>query len=339
MSGRTGSTDRGTGSADRGDGSTDNTAPSSHPDRPGGLGGTSGSGSAGAVPKLAVLGLLAVTASWGSTFFLIKDVVTRVPVPDFLAVRFAVAAVVLGVFAAPTLARLGAAAWRRGAVLGLLYGLAQILQTEGLAHTSASVSGFVTGMYVVLTPVLAGVLLRHRIGRATWLAVALATAGLAVLALRGLAFGPGELLTLLSAGLYALHIVALGAWTNQRDAFGLSVVQLGVIAVVCGVAAAPGGITVPDRTGDWLALLYMALIAGAFALVTQTWAQAHLPPTRAAVIMCMEPVWASAFALLFGGESLTGRMVAGGGLILAAMYTAELAPRRRLPAETPHLPV
>ncbi|SDT04964.1 Permease of the drug/metabolite transporter (DMT) superfamily [Actinopolymorpha singaporensis] len=332
-----GGPDRGTGSStDRRIGGPDRAAaPSPHSGRPDGK---YGSGPGGAVPKLAVLGLLAVTASWGSTFFLIKDVVTRVPVPDFLAVRFAVAAVV-GVFAAPTLARLGAAAWRRGAVLGLLYGLAQILQTEGLAHTSASVSGFVTGMYVVLTPVLAGVLLRHRIGRATWLAVALATAGLAVLALRGLAFGPGELLTLLSAGLYALHIVALGAWTNQRDAFGLSVVQLGVIAVVCGVAAAPGGITVPDRSGDWLALLYMALIAGAFALVTQTWAQAHLPPTRAAVIMCMEPVWASAFALVFGGESLTVRMVAGGGLILAAMYTAKLAPRRRLPAETPHLPV
>ncbi|MET9020258.1 DMT family transporter [Actinopolymorpha sp. NPDC004070] len=318
------------GSTGRADAST---SPTGRPDE------TTGGGPAGAVPKLAVLGLLAVTASWGSTFFLIKDVVTRVPVPDFLAVRFAVAAVALGVFSAPTLARLGAPAWRRGVVLGLLYGLAQILQTQGLAHTSASVSGFVTGMYVVLTPVLAGVLLRHRIGRATWIAVALATAGLAVLALRGFAFGPGELLTLLSAGLYALHIVALGAWTNQRDAFGLSVVQLGVIAVVCGIAAAPGGIAVPDRSGDWLALLYMALIAGAFALVTQTWAQAHLPPTRAAVIMCMEPVWASAFALVFGGESLTVRMVAGGGLILAAMYTAELAPRRRLPAESPHLPV
>ncbi|WP_020573403.1 DMT family transporter [Actinopolymorpha alba] len=288
---------------------------------------------------LAVLGLLGVTAAWGSTFFLIKDLVTRVPVPDFLAVRFAVAAVVLVLIAPRTVVRLSPTARRRGMVLGLVYGLAQILQTEGLAHTAASVSGFVTGMYVVLTPVLAGVLLRHRIGRATWFAVALATAGLAVLALRGFAFGYGEVLTLLSAALYALHIVGLGAWTNPRDAFGLSVVQMAVIAVVCGIAAVPGGITLPDSGGDWLALLYMALIAGAFALVTQTWAQAHLTPTRAAVIMCMEPVWATAFALVFGGESVTIRMLAGGALILAAMYTAELAPRRRLDNESPHLPV
>lgn len=288
---------------------------------------------------LAVFGLLAVTAVWGSTFFLIKDLVTRVPVLDFLALRFAVAAVVLLVFAFPSVRRLSPTARWRGIALGLVYGLAQILQTEGLAHTSASVSGFVTGMYVVLTPVLAGFLLRQRIGRFTWLAVALATAGLAVLALRGLSFGFGETLTLLSAALYAVHIVGLGAWTNHRDAFGLSVVQIAVIACVCVLAALPGGMTVPHRTGDWLAVLYMALVAGAFALVTQTWAQAHLPPTRAAVIMCMEPVWASFFAVLFGGELLTFRMVAGGGLILAAMYTAELAPRRRLEDETPHLPV
>jgi drug/metabolite transporter (DMT)-like permease len=277
---------------------------------------------------LAVAGLLAVTATWGSTFFLIKDLVVRVPVPDFLAVRFADAAVVLGLFAWRSVRRLSPPARRRGVALGVVYGLAQILQTEGLAHTSASVSGFVTGMYVVMTPLLAGIVLRQRIGRSAWVAVILATAGLAVLALRGFAFGYGETLTLLSAALYALHIVGVGAWTSRRDALGLSVIQLAVIAVVCGCAALPGGIAVPDRTDDWAALLYMALVAGAFALVTQTWAQAHVTATRAAVIMCMEPVWAAGFAVAIGGEVATVRMVAGGGLILAAMYTAELAPLR-----------
>ncbi|REF34837.1 drug/metabolite transporter (DMT)-like permease [Thermasporomyces composti] len=292
---------------------------------------------------LAVTGLLVVTASWGSTFFLIKDLVTRVPVPDFLALRFAVATAALALVAWPAVRRLSAGARLRGVVLGLLYGLAQILQTEGLAHTAASVSGFVTGMYVVLTPVFAGLLLRHRIGVPALCATGLATAGLAVLSLRGFAFGHGELLTLASAALYALHIVALGAWTNQRDALGLSVVQVAVISCVCALAALPGGITVPSRGDDWLALLYMALMAGAFALVTQTWAQAHLSPTRSAVIMCAEPVWAALFAVVFGGEQVTLRMVAGGGLILTAMYTSELGnsrpqrdaqPSRSAPSET-----
>lgn len=281
-----------------------------------------------------MLGLLAVTAVWGSTFFLIKDLLTRMPVPDFLAIRFAIAAVVLASLVPRAVFLLSPRARRRGLLLGLLYGVAQILQTAGLGHTSASVSGFVTGMYVVLTPLFAGVLLRHRVRLPAWIAVLLATTGLGLLALRGFAFGYGELLTLASAALYALHIVGLGAWTTGKDAYGLAVVQMGVIALVCGVAAVPGGLALPSTGFDWLAVVYMALVAGAFALVMQTWSQAHLPPTRAAIVMCMEPVWAAFFAVLLGGESVTFRLLLGGGLILAAMYVTELTPSRgRTPDE------
>jgi drug/metabolite transporter (DMT)-like permease len=281
--------------------------------------------------------LLSVTAAWGSTFFLIKDVVTRIPPADFLAVRFALAAVVLFAVAPHTVRRLSPAQWRHGIALGAVYGLAQILQTVGLAHTSASVSGFVTGMYVVFTPLLAAVVLRRRIGRVTWIAVAVATVGLASLSLRGFALGYGEVITLAGAALYAVHILGLGVWSVGRDAFGLSIVQMGTIAVVCLLFAVPGGITLPATTGDWVGMLYMALVAGALALVVQTWAQAHLPATRAAVIMTMEPVFASGFAIAFGSESLTLRMLFGGGLVLGAMYLAELGPRRSVDAEVQHL--
>lgn len=276
----------------------------------------------------ATLGLTAVTAVWGSTFFLIKDVVTVLPVADFLAVRFWVAAVVMVAASWPQLRRLDAAAWRHGLLLGAVYGVAQLLQTWGLEHTSASVSGFVTGMYVVLTPVLAGLLLRTRTPGTTWLAVLLATAGLAVLSLRGLAVGFGEAVTFASAAVYALHIVGLGAWSDRRQAVGLSTVQMLAIATTCTVAAVPDGITVPPDGGVWAAVLYMALVAGAGALVVQTWAQAHLPATRAAIVMTTEPVFAAVFAVLLGGESLGPRVLAGGALVLAAMYLAELGPRR-----------
>lgn len=288
---------------------------------------------------LATLLLLAVTAVWGSTFFLIKDLVTRLPVPDFLAVRFAIAAVLLALVSPRSVLRLSRADRWRGLGLGAVYGLAQILQTVGLDHTSASVSGFVTGMYVVITPLLVAVLLRRNPGRTTWLAVGLSCAGLAVLSLRGLSFGYGETLTLGSAALYALHIVGLGAWSSSRNAFGLSVVQMFVIAAICAVAAAPGGVALPASAGDWLIVLYMAVAAGAIALVAQTWAQAHLPPSRAAIVMTMEPVWAATFAVAFGGESPTWRMLVGGALVLAAMYVVELAPRRHVEGEVPHLAV
>ncbi len=288
---------------------------------------------------LATAALLAVTACWGSTFFLIHDLLRRVPTLDFLAVRFAIASVTLVLLAPKALGRLTRESRRQAVVLGCLYGVAQILQTSGLARTPASVSGFITGMYVVATPVFAALILRTRIGVLTWVAVALAMAGLGVLTLSGLSIGYGEALIFVSAMLYALHIVGLGAWSDARQTLGMAIVQLIVIAVICLVCTAPDGLVLPDRVGDWVSVVYMAVFAGAGAMIGQTWAQAHLPATRAAIIMSTEPVFAALFAVLLGGESATVRMVFGGLLVLAAMLLAELAPRHRIEAEVTHLTV
>ncbi|QWF24157.1 DMT family transporter [Nocardioides sp. LMS-CY] len=288
---------------------------------------------------LATAALLSVTACWGSTFFLIRDLLDRIPTVDFLALRFSIAAVLLLVVAPKALLRLSPATRRQAIVLGALYGVAQILQTAGLAHTPASVSGFITGMYVVATPLFAAVLLHNRITRTTWLAVLLAFCGLAVLSLDGLSIGYGEAITFLAALLYALHIVGLGAWSNARDALGMSILQVVVVAVICLVASAPHGIVLPDTGRDWLSVVYMAVFPAALALLAQTWAQAHLTATRAAIVMSMEPVFAALFAVLFGGESLTLRMLTGGVLVLAAMLIVEIGPRRKVEGEVPHIAV
>ena len=288
---------------------------------------------------LAALALLGIAACWGSTFFLIKDLLDRVPTLDFLAVRFSIAALALLVVAPRAIGRLSPTVRRHALVLGLLYGLAQILQTAGLAHTAASVSGFVTGLYVVCTPLLAAAILRTRIPPVTWLAVVLATVGLGVLTLQGLSVGYGEFITFLSAVLYALHIVGLGAWSTAADAVGMTILQIIVIAVLCTVATAPDGIVLPSGAADWASVLYMAIVVGAVGLLAQTWAQAHLPPTRSAIIMSMEPVFASLFAVWLGGEDLTTRLLLGGGMVLVAMLTVELAPRRPVEGEVPHIAV
>lgn len=280
-----------------------------------------------------------MAACWGSTFYLIHDLLDRMPVLDFLAVRFAIASVVMLAVAPRTVMRLDRTKMRHAVVLGCLYGGSQVLQTAGLAHTPASVSGFVTGLYVVLTPLLAAVLLRTRIVPMTWFAVFLAVAGLGVLTLSGVSAGYGEALTLLSAIGYALHIVGLGAWSTAKDAIGMSIVQIVTITVICGVGAVPGGISLPSTSGDWWSVVYMAVVAGALAMLAQTWAQAHLPPTRSAIIMSMEPVFAAFFAVLLGGESVTARMLVGGGLVVAAMLIVELLPRRKVEAEVTHLTV
>ena len=293
------------------------------------------------IELLATLGLLAMTAVWGSTFVLIKDVVARMPVADFLAVRFVVAAaVMLALFARPVM-RLGRQQILRGLILGVVYGAGQLLQTWGLSRIAPSVSGFVTGMYVVFTPILATVLLRHRMPGVVWLAVLLATGGLALLSLNGVSVDLGVWLTLASALMYGLHIVGLGQWSRSGEAFGMSAVQMVAIAIVCLLATAPHGPRLPPDRSAWFAVLYMALIAGAGAMLMQTWAQSHLPATRAAIVMTTEPVFAAGFAVAFGSDLLTWRMLVGGGLVLAAMYTVELMPRRdgnagELPAEAIH---
>ena len=282
----------------------------------------------------AFLALLAMTAAWGSTFFLIKDLVTRMPAADLLAIRFAIGSVALGLIAARRI-HLSRPVVIYGVLLGLLYGSAQILQTAGLSHTSASVSGFVTGLYVVATPLLTAIILRRRIPPLTWVAAVLATLGLGVLALRGVSIGYGELLTLISAVIYAGHIVALGRFSSPETTLSLSLVQLSMITLLTAVAAlwptavsAPG-IQLPGSLHDWLVVLYLALIASALTMVLQTWAQAHIEPSRAAVIMAMEPVWAAAFAVALGGESITARMIIGGLAIVSAMYLVERPQRRR----------
>ena len=296
---------------------------------------------------LAFGALLLMTAAWGSTFFLIKDLLQRIGVNDLLALRFGVATVALAAMAGPKL-RLNRTVVRHGAALGLLYGVAQILQTAGLSLTAASVSGFITGLYVVFTPLLGALLLRSRISAATWLATGLATLGLGVLSLNGWSFGPGAALTLGSAVVYAVHIVILSRYSEPAHALGLSLVQLVTITLVCALAAVwPDGhgvtaIVLPTSGSDWLAVLYLAVVAGALTMVLQTWAQAHLEPSRAAVVMAMEPVWAAAFAVALGGERVTPRMVVGGLSIVAAMYLVELAPTRlRRGVDTPpeHEPI
>lgn len=275
---------------------------------------------------LAIIGLLVITAIWGSTFPMLKGIVSRMPSADFLAVRFAIALVVVAALRPTAVLRLTRTEWLQGLTVGLAYGVAQLMQTIGLETTAASVSGFVTGMYVVFTPLLAAVVFRRRIAGWVWVAVALSAAGLGVLSLHGFSVSSGVFITLGGAFLYGVQIICLGSWSTSRNAWGLTVAQLIAVTVVCAVGAAPGGLEVPARTDDWLVLAYMAIAAGAAAMLIQTWAQAHIAPAKAAVTMTTEPVWAGVFAVLIGGEAFGWRLGLGGALVVAAMFLVELRP-------------
>jgi len=141
---------------------------------------------------LALIGLLVVAAAWGSSFPLTKSLLHRTTALNFLAVRFAIAGLIMLVLFHRAVRALPRRALLHGGILGVTYGVAQIVQTTGLAHTSASVSGFITGMYVVLTPICAAVLLKSAISTRVWIGAAVATVGLAILALTGFSMGFGE---------------------------------------------------------------------------------------------------------------------------------------------------
>lgn len=290
---------------------------------------------------LAIASLVGVTAVWGSTFVMMKDAIERQPVMDFLATRFIVAALCLIIARPRALSSLSRVDLTRGVILGLALGGGYIAQTFGLAKTSAAVSGFITGMFVVFTPLIAAALLRKPIGIFAWLAVAIATGGLALISLRGWSIGVGEALTVICALMFALHIVGLGEWSTSGTAYALAVVQITTVGLLCGVVSLSDGYQAPPDSRVWFAVIVTAVFATAIAFFVQTWAQSLIDPTRAAVVMTMEPVFAGFFAVMLGGERLSLRTVAGGALVVCAMYLVELGPRRagqvRVEPSLPHL--
>ena len=246
----------------------------------------------------------------------------------FNGVRFALAAVVLGAFVLPRLRSLGAVGWRHGVVLGVLLFAGYAFQTVGLQYTRASNAGFVTGMFVVFTPLLSAAVLRRPPERAAVVGVACATVGLALLSL-GPGFAPraGDVIILGCALAFAAHIVGLGAWSHRHDAVALTAVQLLVAAVLHSAFALV--LEVGDGPMRWdgfviMALIVTAVLASAAAFWIQTAAQRVIPPTRTAVILTMEPVFAGVFGFLLLDERLSARGWIGGAAILAGMLIAEL---------------
>ncbi|MGL4832154.1 MAG: DMT family transporter, partial [Propionibacteriaceae bacterium] len=239
---------------------------------------------------LALTALIVMAMLWGSTFFSLKIVLAHMPVADMLAVRFTISALVLAVVGWRHF-RMSRKTLRRGIFLGLLWGAAQLLQTFGIASTPASTSAFITGLYVVMTPIIGWFAVRHRVPRVTWFAIILSTLGMAVFSLNGSGFSLsfGSFLILLSAIFYGGHIIATGEFATAENAMSLCIVTMIVLALMCWIAAIPGGIVIPTATIDWLWLLYLAVLCGTLTMFLQTWAQAHIAPERAAVIMSMEP--------------------------------------------------
>jgi drug/metabolite transporter (DMT)-like permease len=270
--------------------------------------------------------LVLVTAIWGVTFVQIKDALELYPLFAFLAVRFAIATAVLAVPVAPRLRSLGRSGAISGIALGSLLAGGYALQTAGLERTTVSAAGFVTGIYVVLTPVFGLLLYRIRPDLAVWLGVALAVIGLALLS--GVSAGSvsGDLLVLAAAALYALQIALMERLAPRYDPLAFTTAEMGAAFVgFAVVAVAAGQVEMPHGATVWGALLVTGIFASAFGYLVQAWAQQRTSAARTALVFALEPVFAGIFGFALAGDRLGAVGWAGCAVILCGIAVAEPA--------------
>jgi drug/metabolite transporter (DMT)-like permease len=270
---------------------------------------------------VALIALIAVTAVWGVTFVQVKDAVELYPLYAFLALRFAIASVALAPFA---LRRVRASSVGISAFLGLLVAAGYALQTEGLARTTVSSTGFITGLYVVFTPLLAFALFRQRIGVAVWLGVAVSLVGLAMLSGIHAGSTTGVGLVLAASAVYSLQIVIVERVATRIDPVALTFVEmLAACAAFSAIVGARSGFAAPHGWTVWGALLVTGLFASALGFLVQSWAQRSMSATRTALAFALEPVWSALFGFTLAGDRLGAVGWGGCAAILAGIVIAE----------------
>ncbi|MCX6599239.1 MAG: DMT family transporter [Acidobacteria bacterium] len=288
----------------------------------------------------ASLALALIALIWGSTFVLVKRALEDCSVFLFLGLRFSIAAIALALTFRGRLRGSGRD-YFAGFLTGLSLSAGYILQTVGLKSTTASKSGFLTGVYIVLVPLLAACVYRVVPGWREWLGIAMAATGMTLMTVdwdtisnwgggtAGLALHQGDLLTLAGAVAFAVHLVMVGHYAGRVSVPVLSFTQIATSALV-PLALLPALETPSVRwTPELLAVLAVTgLLATALVFVLQTWAQCHLSPARTALILALEPVFALVFGFAVAGERLTAVAGLGAGLILGGIVRVEMKPSR-----------
>ncbi|WAB96380.1 MULTISPECIES: DMT family transporter [Pseudomonas] len=278
--------------------------------------------------------LVFITMLWGGTFLLVHNVMTVSGPMFFVGLRFAAAALFVGLVSVRALPGLTFTEMKAGVLIGATIMLGYGLQTMGLQTISSSQSAFITALYVPFVPLLQWLVLGRRPGLMPSLGICLAFLGLMLLAGPeggSLHFSEGEVVTLVSAVAIAAEIILISRYAGQVDVRRVTVVQLATASLLSFLMIVPTQEPIPDFS--WL-LLLSALGLGAMSAVIQVamnWAQKSVSPTRATLIYAGEPVWAGIVGRL-AGERLPGVALLGGLLIVIAVVVSELKVRRHRPA-------
>lgn len=268
-------------------------------------------------PSVAYAALACAALLFGSTFVVIKEAVAILPPLAFVGWRFLVGAALLTLLVVPK----GKLLWRDGIAAGVFLFAGYALQTAGLVHTSASNSGLITGLYVVLTPLLAAAVARHPVRVWTVLGALLAFVGLGLLTVEeGVVLATGDLLTVGCAVAFAVHIVVLSRVAFRHPVIPFTAAQLLVTAALAlASSAVVEGLPLPTAPVLPSVVLTGVVVSGG-AFLLQIWSQTVIGPARTAIILALEPAFAAVFAAWLLSERLDTAGWVGAGLILAAIY-------------------
>jgi drug/metabolite transporter (DMT)-like permease len=287
--------------------------------------------------RMSFVALVGIAAVWGLTFVMVQDAIERLDPLAFLAYRFIPAAGLVAAVFWRSLRALPAAGWRAGLVMGLFLTAGYVAQTLGLQHTSASNAGFITGLFVVLTPLFGAVAFGLRVGGTAWAAAGTSAVGLLLLSGAGGSFElGGDGAVFLCACAFAVHILVTARAVTRYDVGALVAVQLGFCGVACLIAAALAGqLSAPHGATVWSALIVTSVFASALGFIVQSYAQRYLSPSRTALILAAEPAFAGFFGYLLQDDRLSAVAWIGALLILVAIVAVDVAPRLRPPRPLP----
>lgn len=280
--------------------------------------------------------LLLVAMAWGLNFVVMKNALQRITPFMYLAVRFMLAFLILAAIFKENLKTMDKEDIVGGTVIGFFLFLGFATQALGLIYTTPAKSGFITGSNVVMVPFLASFVNKKFPGWYQVLGAIVTFAGLGVISLEGgFTINIGDFLTLLCAVFFALQIVATEHYARQGNPVNLAILETGVtgfLSLIVGALTEPVPATLDFSM--WAAILYAVVFCTAGAFLVQNVAQKYTTSTHAAVIMCMEAVFAAVFSFLFWGEALTLRALTGYSMILAGVLITELSPSYAVKAES-----
>lgn len=271
--------------------------------------------------------LLVVTAFWGLSFLLTKDVLGELSLFNFLALRFGIAFIFSSIVFFKSMCEIDKATIKYGISIGVILFLSFVFQTLGISYISASKVAFITGLSVVIVPMISAIILKRKLSISVWIGAIFAIVGLGLMTLEGETWNisVGEIYALLGAIFFALYVVLVEIYTKKVNSVNFAILQLAIVSLFSfAISILTESVRLPHKSASWVGLLVLALLCTSGAYIAQNVLQNYVSASKTAIIFSTEPVFAGIFGMLIWKEILTTNAILGGALIFIGMLVVEV---------------